>query len=53
MTDAALPVTERAVERFTEAYLRSLGAEIEKRGRQWTVTLPADADTALELDEGA
>ncbi|MCU4799745.1 hypothetical protein OB920_05115 [Halobacteria archaeon HArc-gm2] len=50
MTDAALPVTERAVERFTEAYLRSLGAEIEKRGRQWTVTLPADADTALELD---
>lgn len=50
MTDAALPVTERAVERFTETYLRSLGAEIEKRGRRWTVTLPTDADTALELD---
>ncbi len=50
MTDAALPVTEEAVERFTEDYLRSLGAEIEKDGRQWNVSLPADADTDLAVD---
>lgn len=51
MTDAALAVTERAVERFTEAYLTSLGANIRKDGRRWTVSLPDDADTELELDE--
>ena len=50
MTDAALPVTEQAVERFVESYLTSLGAEIEKEGRQWSVTLPEDADTDLDLD---
>ncbi|WP_158853991.1 hypothetical protein [Halorhabdus sp. CUG00001] len=50
MTDAALAVTERAVERFTEAYLKSLGAEIAKEGRRWTVSLPEDAPTDLELD---
>lgn len=50
MTDAALPVTERAVERFAEAYLTSLGAEIRKEGRQWWVELPEDAATELDLD---
>ncbi|MFW5949846.1 MAG: hypothetical protein ACOCR6_00635 [archaeon] len=50
MTDAALPVTERAVERFAEAYLTSLGAEITKEGRRWSVDLPEDAATDLELD---
>jgi hypothetical protein len=50
MTDAAIPVTGRAVERFVEAYLTSLGAKIEKDGRQWSVVLPDDADTDLELD---
>jgi hypothetical protein len=50
MTDAALPVTEQAVERFVESYLTSLGAEIEKEGRQWSVTLSEDADTDLDLD---
>jgi Skp family chaperone for outer membrane proteins len=52
MTDAALPVTERAVERFTDAYLTSLGADITKDGRRWSVTLPDSADTELELDGG-
>lgn len=50
MTDAAMAVTERAVERLTEVYLTSLGAEITKEGRQWRVTLPDDAETDLELD---
>jgi len=50
MTDAALPVTERAVERFTEAYLTSLGAEITKDGHRWEIHLPDDADTDLKLD---
>lgn len=49
MTDAALPVTEQAVERFVERYLESLGAEIEKAGRQWSVTMPDDADTDIQL----
>lgn len=51
MTDAALPVTGRAVERFAEAYLTSLGAEIKKDGRRWKIHLPDDADTDLELDD--
>jgi len=50
MTNAALAVTERAVERFAESYLTSLGAEITKEGRRWTVSLPEDASTDLELD---
>ena len=51
MTDAAMAVTERTVERFAESYLRSLGADIVKDERQWTVSLPSDAETELELDE--
>ncbi len=50
MTDATLLVTQRAVEQFTESYLASLGAEIEKNGRRWSVKLPDGADTNLELD---
>jgi hypothetical protein len=51
MTDAALPVTEAAVEQFADAYLTSLGADIEKEGRRWTVSLPDSAKTELELDD--
>jgi len=50
MTDAALPVTERAVEQFVEAYTTSLGGAITKEGRRWSVGLPKDAATDLELD---
>lgn len=50
MTDAALAVTERAVERLTETYLTSIGADIHKDGRRWTVSLPDEAETDLELD---
>ncbi|MFC6953487.1 hypothetical protein [Halorubellus litoreus] len=51
MTDAAMAVTERAVERFVEAYLVSLDAEIRKDGRRWTVSLPDDVDSELELED--
>lgn len=50
MTDAAMPVTEHAIERFAETYLAALGADIHKDGRRWTVSLPEDAATDLELD---
>ena len=50
MTDAAAAITEEAVERFADVYLRSLGADIDKDGRRWTVTLPDDADTNVEID---
>jgi hypothetical protein len=50
MTDAAMPVTERAVEQFTESYLISLGADIRKDGRRWIVSLPEATDTDLELE---
>lgn len=50
MTDAALPVTQQAVEQFTESYLTSLGAEITKDGRRWSITLPDDTDTDLVVD---
>jgi len=50
MTDAAIPVTEAAVERFVEAYLTSLGADIRKDGCRWMVSLPPDAETNLDPD---
>ena len=50
MTDAVMPVTKRAVEQFAEAYLRSLGAVIQKEERQWRVSIPDEAETELDLD---
>lgn len=47
MTDAALPVTQSAVERFTERYLESLGSTIEKQGDEWEVTIPDTENTGL------
>ncbi|MCU4971830.1 hypothetical protein OB955_03645 [Halobacteria archaeon AArc-m2/3/4] len=47
MTDAALAVTQSAVEAFTEHYLESLGSTIEKRGERWEVTIPDNEDTEL------
>lgn len=51
MTDAAIPLTERAVEQFVESYLTLLGAEVEKDGRRWKVTVPSEVDTPLPLTE--
>lgn len=51
MTDAAVPVTQSAVERFTEQYLTSVGYTIEKRGNEWDVTIPENADTDLSNNE--
>lgn len=51
MTDAALPVTERAVEEFAADYFESVGASIRKEGRRWTVSIPDEAATGLSLDD--
>lgn len=45
MTDAATPITQSAVERFTEQYLTSLGSTIEKNRDRWKVTVPDTATT--------
>jgi len=50
MTDAALPVTQSAVEQFTERYLRSLGYSVEKQGNRWNITVPEDGFTASDAD---
>jgi DNA repair exonuclease SbcCD ATPase subunit len=47
MTDAAVSVTQSAVEHFTEQYLRSLDCSIAKDGDRWEVTVPENAATAL------
>lgn len=51
MTDAALPVTERAVDEFVTDYLESLGATIRKEGRRWTVSIPDETATELSLND--
>ncbi|CCQ37078.1 uncharacterized protein Nmlp_2928 [Natronomonas moolapensis 8.8.11] len=50
MTDAAIPITQSAVEQFTEQYLSSLGSTIEKHGNRWEVTVPDDVTTDLPSD---
>lgn len=47
MTDAAVPITQSAVEQFTEQYLVSLGSTIEKYGDRWEVTVPDQAKTEI------
>lgn len=47
MTDAAIPITQSVVEQFTEQYLSSLGATIEKRRDRWEVTIPENASTRI------
>lgn len=51
MTDAALPVTERAVDDFVTDYLESLGGTIRKEGQRWTVSIPDEAVTELSFDD--
>lgn len=53
MTDAALPITQSAVESFTQRYLRSLGATIkkEKQDNRWTVTIPETVETDIQTGE--
>jgi hypothetical protein len=50
MTDAAVSVTQSAVEHFTEQYLRSLGCGIDKQANRWTVTTPNEVDSELLTD---
>lgn len=50
MPEAALTVTQEAVERFTERYLRFLGATISKTENRWSVAVPDNTAAELELD---
>jgi hypothetical protein len=50
MTDAAVSVTQSAVEHFTEQYLCSLGCDIDKQDNLWTVTPPNEVDSELLTD---
>ena len=52
MTDASLPVTQSAVERFTEQYLRSIGCSIEKHEGHWAITVPDGTGTDTTLTSG-
>jgi len=51
MTDASIPVTQSAVERFTERYLRSLGCSIERSDEHWMVSVPEDTATGISHGE--
>jgi hypothetical protein len=47
MTDAALSITQSAVEQFTEQYLSVVGCTIEKHGERWIVTAPEGTETEI------
>ena len=47
MTDAAVPVTQSAVETFTEQYLRTLGCDIYKQDNRWTINAPDEVESEL------
>jgi hypothetical protein len=51
MTDAAISVTQSAVELFTEQYLLSLGCDIERHEDEWDATIPGGVETALAPGE--
>jgi hypothetical protein len=51
MTDASIPVTQSAVEQFTERYLRSLGCSIERSDEHWVVSVPEDTGTGISHGE--
>ena len=51
MTDAAVPVTQSAVESFTAQYLRSLGCRVEIQDDEWGVMIPEDVETDLPKGE--
>lgn len=47
MTDAALSITQSAVEQFTEQYLVVVGCSVEKHDERWTVTAPDGTETEV------
>jgi len=49
--EAAIPVTQAAVEDFTERHVASLGGTIETDGDHWEVTIPDTVDTVLPTGE--
>jgi hypothetical protein len=51
MTDAALAVTQLAVEQFSEQYLETVGCKVDKEGNQWNVTVPENVDTSVATSD--
>jgi DNA repair exonuclease SbcCD ATPase subunit len=61
MTDASHPVTQCAIEAFTQSYLQTIVASIQDRGNRWHIQLPShieldfleekEFDLLLEIDE--
>jgi len=47
MTDAAVSVTQSAVEHFAEQYLTSIGGSIKKHNDTWEVTIPEGVTAAF------
>lgn len=47
MTDAALTITQSAVEQFTEQYLTVVGCTVEKHGKRWAVTASEESETEV------
>ncbi len=47
MTDAALSITQSAVEQFTEQYLIFVGCNVEKHGKRWIVTASGESETEI------
>ena len=47
MTDAALSITQSAVEQFAEQYLTVVGCTVEKHGERWTVTTSEESETEV------
>jgi hypothetical protein len=50
MTDAALPVTQSAVESFTRRYLAAVGCDIATDEGVWEVDVPDSADLPVDGD---
>ncbi|QSX00994.1 hypothetical protein [Haloterrigena alkaliphila] len=51
MTDAAVPITQSAVEQFTRRYFESFDSSIDVNGDQWLVTVPDGANTPFAGEE--
>jgi len=45
MTDAAIPITQTAVEQFTRQYLSAVGCRIDADGERWDITVPETTET--------
>lgn len=51
MTDAAIPLTQSAVEQFAEDYLQAIGCTIEKKEEEWEVGVPQETDSEVLTED--